>query len=107
MKKDRNCGMTPYPVYPPYPQMNPNMMAPGMASPMVMPNVAGMQTQYPQTSYQNDNISSNTIEQQMTQLQRQLNNLESRVSKLESSLNTISNTNFNNTQYSSGNYHVV
>ena len=85
MKKDRNCGMTPYPVYQPYPSLT-----------------GGMMPQYTIT-----NESSNTLDQQITQMQRQINNLEARVSKLESSLNTIGSTSFNSNQYTNGNYHVV
>lgn len=109
MKKDRNCGMNPYPVYQPYPQMGPGMMAPGMVapnmmSPMMAPGNVQMQPQYITSQ---DGVSSNTMEQQMTQIQRQINNLDARVSKLESSLNTINNSSFNSTQYSNGNYHIV
>lgn len=100
MKKDRNCGMTPYPVYQPYPAM-----APGMIPPIMAPGNLQMPPQYNITNQ--DMVSSNTIEQQMTQLQRQINNLEARVSKLESSINTIGNTSFNSNQYSNGNYHIV
>lgn len=111
MKKERNCGMTPYPIYQNYPQMMPGMMAPGMmapgmVTPMMAPGNVQMTPQYTQYSQQ-DGVSSNTIEQQMNQLQRQITNLESRVSKLESSINTIQNTSFNSTQYSNGNYHIV
>lgn len=109
MKKDRNCGMNPYPVYQPYPQvgpmMNPGMMAPNMMPPIMAPGNVQMTPQYTMTSQ--DSVSSNTIEQQMAQMQRQINNLDARVSKLESSINTIGNTSFNSNQYSSGNYHIV
>lgn len=107
MKKDRNCGMSPYPVYQPYPAMGPgmvgpSMMGPGMMQPIMAPGNVQMTPQYTQ-----DTVSSNTIEQQMTQFQRQINNLEARVSKLESSVNTIGGSSFNSTQYSNGNYHIV
>lgn len=108
MKKDRNCGMNPYPVYQPYPQvgpmMNPSMMAPNMIPPVMAPGNVQMSPQY---SISQDNVSSNTIEQQMAQMQRQINNLDARVSKLESSINTIGSSSFNSNQYSSGNYHIV
>lgn len=110
MKKDRNCGMNPYPVYQPYPQVGPGMAAPGMMVPQMMPPMMapGNVQMTPQYTVSNqDGVSSNTIEQQMTQMQRQINNLDSRLSKLESSLNTISNTSFNSAQYSNGNYHIV
>lgn len=105
MKKERNCGMTPYPVYQQFPNVGPNMMIPGVMPPMMPPGSMPMNPQY--TMNTQDNISSNTAEQQMTQMQRQINNLESRVNKLESSINTIGNSAFNSTQYSSGNYHIV
>lgn len=114
MKKDRNCGMNPYPVYQTYPQVGPGMMAPGMMPGVVAPNMMppmmapGNVQMTPQYTVNNqDSVSSNTIEQQMTQMQRQINNLDARISKLESSLNTISNSSFNSTQYSNGNYHIV
>lgn len=114
MKKDRNCGMNPYPVYQPYPQVGPGMVAPNMMPGMVTPNMMppmmtpGNVQMTPQYTITNqDGVSSNTIEQQMAQMQRQINNLDTRVSKLESSLNTISNSSFNANQYSSGNYHIV
>lgn len=110
MKKDRNCGMNTYPMYPTYPQVNPMMqpeiIQPGIIPPMMAPGNVQMPIQY-QTTNMQDSVSSNTIEQQMTQIQRQINNLEARVSKLESSINTIGNSTFNSTQYSSGNYHIV
>ncbi len=110
MKKDRDCGMTAYPVYQPYPQvgpmMQPGIIQPGIVPPMMAPGNVQIPMQY-QTTNMQDSVSSNTIEQQMTQIQRQINNLEARVSKLESSINTISGSAFNSTQYSSGNYHIV
>ena len=105
MKKDRDCGMTAYPVYQPYPQIGP-MMQPGIVPPMMAPGNVQIPMPY-QTTNMQDSVSSNTIEKQMTQIQRQINNLEARVSKLESSINTIGGSAFNSTQYSSGNYHIV
>lgn len=100
--------MNPYPVYQPYqqvgPMMNPGMMAPSMMPPVMAPGNIQMPPQY---SISQDSVSSNTIEQQMAQMQRQINNLDARVSKLESSINTIGNSSFNSNQYSSGNYHIV
>lgn len=100
MKKDRNCGMTPYPVYQPYPNLAGGMMPP--MPPVMAPGNVQMMPQYTTTSE-----SSNTLDQQINQMQRQINNLEARVSKLESSLNTIGSTSFNSNQYTNGNYHVV
>ncbi len=109
MKKDRNCGMNPYPIYQPYPQvgpmMNPGMVAPNMMPPIMAPGNVQMAPQY--TMPTQDSVSSNTIEQQMAQMQRQINNLDARVSKLEGSINTMNGSSFNSTQYSSGNYHIV
>lgn len=84
MKEKRNCG-TPYPVYP--------QPVPMMEMPLATPYMAGYNQGYTQNS-----ISSNTIEQQMT-------NLETRVSRLENMLNT-NNSNSNN-QYNGSNYYMV
>ena len=81
MKDKRNCG-TPYPIY------TPVMGIP----PMQTPYMAG----YHQ-GYTNNSISSNTIEQQ-------LNNLEKRISRLENILNGNNN---NSNQYSGSNYYMV
>ena len=84
MKEKRNCG-TPYPVYP--------QPVPIMEMPLATPYMTGYNQGYTQNS-----ISSNTIEQQMT-------NLETRVSRLENMLNT-NNSNSNN-QYNGSNYYMV
>ena len=77
MKNDRNCGgNAPYPIYPMYPSMMPQM---------------GMPVQYPIMQ------ESNTIEQQLSNMNSQINSLERRVSNLE---NIVNNTNkYNNTNY--------
>lgn len=90
MKDKRNCGV-PYPMYPQYPQTMPIM---GMAN---MPNP--YMTGYTQ-GYNQNSISSNTIEQQLNNLEQQLNNLENRVTKLENMTN-------NNSQYNGSNYYMV
>lgn len=87
MKKDRNCG-TPYPVYPTYPGMMPNMM-PGVP---MMPNMMS------QTMPQNNMITDNTIEQQVNSLEQRLNILDRRVTALE---------NKNSTTYNSTNYQML
>lgn len=105
MKKDRNCGATPYPVYPPYQ---------GMISPYGMPN--GMQPMmpmnmmggYPSTFPNTGNVTSNTIEQQMNTLQQQVNSLENRVSTLENMLNNSNSVLYsNNSNYNSSNYQMM
>ena len=99
MKKDRDCnaGMTPYPIYQPYPigmpQMGTNMI-PQMNPSMNNPNI-----------YYNPNMYSqemnNTIEQQLSKINNQINSLERRIMNLE---NLIGNT---NTQYNTSNYQVM
>lgn len=104
MKKDRNCGMTPYPIYQPYQQpINNGMMIPGTI-PGMFPSMMAPGVQY-NNAQDFSNLSSN--DSQLNQLQRQVNNLETRVAKLESSMNMVNNSSFNSTQYSSGNYHIV
>lgn len=104
MKKDRNCGMAPYPIYPPYQGMNPGMM-PNMG-PMPVPNMPN-QMMIPSTNmnYQVDpGVSSNTIEQQLNTLQEEVNALQRRVSSLESLYNQ-ANTSTN--KYNSSNYQMM
>ena len=74
MKKDRNCG-TPYPVYPTYPGMMPNMMN--------------------QTMPQTNMVTDNTIEQQVSSLEQRLNILDRRVTALENK----GTTTYNSTNY--------
>lgn len=88
MKKDRNCGM-PYPAYPTYAMpMNTNMN-PNMGMNM-------MQNGYPNTGA----ISSNTLQEQLNNMQGQINMLDKRLTHLESNLNT--KDTFNN-----ANYHIM
>jgi hypothetical protein len=82
MKKERICPMTPYPIY--QQQMIPQMM-PQMVPPGIMMN----------------DIQGN--ENQIDKIDKQIRNLENRISKLE---NTVY-SNFNTTNYSNGNYHIV
>ena len=83
MKKDRNCGNVPYPIYPPYqgmgmmpgPITGGNVMPIGMGSPMTMSSPMPMTNQ---NSYQ-----TGSIEQQLSSLNSQVSSLEKRVSSLE------------------------
>lgn len=98
MKKDRNCGMNPYPVYPAY-QTMPTMPVPNMMGPMpgVMPNMQpyGMTT---------STIGvQNTQNQSIDNLERQINMLDRRVTKLETLVN--SSSTYNN--FNDSNYHVM
>lgn len=92
MKKDRNCGATPYPIYPmgnqgmPMVPIMPNQMAPNQMVPnqMIAPNQMPM------------NYNGN-IEQQLNNLSTQVTNLERRVSSLEGLVG--SNTNYNTSNF--------
>lgn len=106
MKKDRNCGAVPYPIYPtPNMSMNPNM-APGMMP--MNPNMApGMMPMNPNMSM-NPNMGvmplpSNNLEAQVNNLMTQMNSLERRVAALESA---VGNTNFS-TNYNTSNYQMM
>lgn len=82
MKRDRNQGMMPYPIYPPYQGINPNMMP--------MPVPIGMD---------NNMSCGNNSTQSTNSLQEQINSLEKRVSVLE-------NNNYNG-KYNTSNYQVM
>ena len=98
MKKDRNCGATPYPVYPPYQGM-------GMVPPYGMPNMApNMMGTYPPAS---GNVTSNTIEQQLNTMQQQINALDNRISTLENMTNNSNSVLYSNTKYNSSNYQMM
>ena len=90
MKKDRNCGGTPYPIYNNYQQV-PNMMPP-MPGMMPMP----MYTQ-PIGMQQNQTISN------FDSIEAQLNMLDKRVTKLENMVNSTST--YNN--FNDSNYHIM
>lgn len=97
MKKDRNCGVVPYPIYSGY-QTMPAMPIPNMVAP-----IPGMM----QPNYQIDSSMINTNQAQnnsIDSIQSQINMLDRRVTKLESMMNSTStyNTNFNDS-----NYHVM
>ena len=93
MKKDRNCAMAPYPIYPPYQGMN------GM--PMPMGNMQGQMMQPNNMDY--SSVSSNTIEQQLNTLQEEVNTLQRRVNNLENLYNQLGNNN----HYNSSNYQMM
>ncbi len=96
MKKDRNCGMAPYPIYPPYQGMNPGMM------PMPIGTAPMMQSQM--TPVNNDyGVSSNTIEQQLNTLQDEVNTLQRRVNNLENLYNQLNTS----STYNSSNYQMM
>ena len=88
MKKDRNCGMTPFPMYPPMPNM--------MQMPMYQGPIA-----YDVTS-NTTNTMANTGS--IENLERQINMLDRRVTKLETMMNSTS-TYSNN--FGDSNYHVM
>ena len=114
MKKDRNCGATPYPVYPTYPGMGPG---PVMTS-GAMPMQGGYMAPYPQPmpapmpigqtsgySYGGSN-GNNNIQEKMNRMEQQIQNLDRRVSRLENMVNN-KTTSFANNQYTDANYHVM
>lgn len=113
MKKDRNCGMTGYPMYPNYPGMMPNqgmgpMMMPNQAMNPMMPN-QGMGPMMPNQGMgspvvPNIDIINNNQDDDFSSIQRQINNLDRRVSRLESMMD--SGNSFGN-KYTDSNYHVL
>ena len=101
MKKDRNCGATPYPVYPPYQ----GMVSPYGMQPMMPMNMMGG---YPNSYPIQGNIGANTNDQQMSSMQQQINSLENRVSTLENMLNNSNSVLYsNNNNYNSSNYQMM
>ena len=91
MKKDRNCGMTPYPVY----QAMPTMPMPNM-----MPMFQGPLAYDITSNTSNTMANTNSIEN----LERQINMLDRRVTKLENMMNSTSTYNNN---FGDSNYHVM
>lgn len=104
MKKDRNCGATPYPVYPPYQGMVPQYGMPNNMQPMMPMNMMGG---YANTYPNMGNITSNTIEQQINTLEQQINTLEKRVSTLENLVNNSNSILYSNNNYNSSNYQMM
>ena len=97
MKKDRNCGATPYPIYPAYQ----GMMIPPMGMPMANPY----------QGYQNivstNAVSTNTIEQQINTLENKITSLENRITNLENMINNSNSVLYSNNKYSSSNYQMM
>jgi len=91
MKKDRNCGAAPYPIYN-NSQPLPNMMCPMPGAMMPMP----MYTQ-PIGMQPNQNISN------YDSIEAQINMLDKRVTKLENMVNSTST--YNN--FNDSNYHIM
>lgn len=100
MKKDRNCGMTPYPVYSGY-QTMPAMPIPNMMAPMPGAMIGQMPTYQMDTTMTTTNQTQNSS---IDGLQNQINMLDRRITKLESMVNSTSTF---NTNFSDSNYHVM
>lgn len=92
MKDKRNCNNNMnYPVYPPF-QGNQGFGGPMMVPPMGYPNYQ------PYPNY-NNNLSTNTLEQQFNNLEQQINQLEQRVTRLERQYMNNSNNKYNDSNY--------
>lgn len=104
MKKDnRECmgGMS-YPVY-----QIPNM---GMPLNMGMPMNMGIPMPYTMTQSPTNNnpITSNTMEQQLSTMEQQLNMLDRRVTRLENTINDVKTNQYQTgNNYSDSNYHMM
>lgn len=112
MKKDRNCGATPYPVYPAYPGMGPGPVMNGG-----MPMQGGMMMPYPQPmpapmpinqgcGCGGNNGGTSNLEETIGRMQQQIQNLDRRVSRLENMANN-KTTGFAANQYADANYHIM
>ena len=120
LKKERNCGATPYPVYPTYPGMMPianqgvgfmqpmsPMINQGM-TPMMGQNIlsnpgVGMPNNIVMPTVPSSNMMSGMNNDYST-LSNQVNNLERRVTRLESMMNSSNNI---TPKYSESNYYMV
>ncbi len=102
MKKDRDCGMTPYPVYPNVGMPVQNTMMPNMGMPG-MPQMQGMMPNIPMYGMPTYNTNA-TQSQSMDNLERQINMLDRRVTKLETLVNSASTY---NSSFNDSNYHVM
>ena len=94
MKDKRNCGN--------------NMNYPVYGGPMMIPPM-GYPSNQPFPNF-NTGVSTNTIEQQMSNIEQQLNQLDQRVTRLERQyLNNNNNNNYNNNynKYNDSNYYMV
>lgn len=121
MKKDRQCGVAPYPTYGATPGMGMQGMygtpgmgmqgmygAPGMyGTPGMMP---GTQTTpgygAPQTVTPGVTQGGN-VEQQLNRMQQQIDMLDRRVSRLETNITDGKSMNYNNTKYTDSNYYMM
>lgn len=94
MKDKRNCNNNNYPIYPPF------QGAQGFTGPMMVPPIGYPNYQtYP--NY-NNNLSTNTLEQQFNNLEQQINQLDQRVTRLERQY-----INNNSNKYNDSNYYMV
>ena len=99
MKKDRNCGAVPYPIYPPYQGMPMNMpqgMMQGGIGPVSPMPMAGINN--PNANFQGYQTQPTTIEQQLSSFNNQIASLEKRVSNLETLVGN---------KYNSSNFQVM
>ena len=100
MKDKRNCNNNMnYPIYMPF-QDGQFFNGPMMVPPMGYPNYQA----YPNYN-NNNNLSSNIVEQQYNNLEQQINQLDQRVTRLERQY--INNNNNNNNKYNDSNYYMV
>lgn len=97
--KERDCGCN-YPIYPNYGMQN---MMPGVPSmpnigSNIMPNsIQGFpMNMYSSPNYMQGNISSNSMEQQISALSNQISSLERRINNLE---NLVGNNKYNTSNY--------
>ncbi len=107
MKKDRNCGMTPYPIY----QGGPGMMAPmpGMGPGMIP---GGMN--YGAPGYQQPTQAGQpgpagqvgAVQQEISNINRRIDVLERRISSLENAIGASTPTTYNNT-FTDSNYQMI
>lgn len=109
MRKDRQCGIQPYPMTPG--MMGPMQgmpMAPGMMGPMqAMPGLGGPPlTSMPSTPSIDQGIGS--IDQQLNRMQQQINMLDRRVSQLEAGFSEIKAVPYTSgNKYNDSSYHMM
>ena len=101
MKDKRQCSNNMnYPVY------QQPMMVPPMGYPMYQggfqPNMMSVQNMQGMNGNMTSGISSNTFEQQITNIEKQINLLDQRVTRLEN----LNNNSINN-KYNDSNYYMV
>jgi len=105
LKKERNCGMPPYPIY----QGRPGMM-PGM-TPGMMPGMAPGGMQYGAPGYQgsvgDNQVGPTNISQEISNINRRIDALERRVRVLEKDVSSSPTpTPYNNT-FNDSNYKMI